>query len=72
MVMFEGQRYCLTCLGLKITQLVMKAVLKVLQQDLQVKKGASVYMDDIPVDEYVSHSLRFPLDLKASPMPTNW
>ena len=53
-VVFKGQRYCLTRLGfgLNVAPLVMKAILTcVLAQDPVVRKGVSVYIDDIFVNE---------------------
>lgn len=56
-VVFRGRRFCLTRLGfgLSIAPAVMKAVLnKVLEQDEQIRKAASPYVDDIYVDNDVA------------------
>lgn len=60
-VMFRGQRYCLTRLGLglNVGPSVMKAVLhKVLSMDPEVERGTSSYVDDILVKEDVVSAVR--------------
>ena len=71
-VMIGGQRYCLTRLGLNVAPLIMKAIVSAaLSQEEDVGHAASVYIDDIYVNEDVipatrvrGHLARFGLECK--------